>query len=74
MAALFASLIDSLIGATLQAQYQCSLCNKMTERSTHCNGKETKHSRGLKWLSNDIVNFICAFAGGVFVLIVLQFI
>jgi len=74
IAALLASLIDSLIGATLQAQYQCGLCSKMTERSTHCNGKEVKYSRGLKWLSNDIVNFICAFAGGIFVLIGLQFI
>ena len=68
------SLVDSLIGATFQAQYQCDLCNKMTERSTHCNGKETIYSHGLKWLSNDIVNFICAFSGGVFVLIGLQFI
>ena len=74
IAALLGSSIDSLFGATLQAQYQCDLCKKMTERSTHCNGKPTTHSRGLKWLTNDIVNFICAFAGGVFVLIGLQFI
>lgn len=51
------SIIDSLLGSTLQAKYLCNTCNKVTERRLH-HGKETIHIKGLKFVNNDIVNFL----------------
>lgn len=58
------SLIDSFLGATVQAIYFCEACNKETERHpTHTCGHTTRFLRGLRWLDNDGVNFISAAAG-----------
>ncbi len=67
LAGLLGSVFDSILGATLQLQNQCVVCNKITERNVHCS-QETKYFRGLKWLNNDIVNL---FAGlfGIFIII-----
>lgn len=62
-----ASLIDSLLGATLQAQYRCTLCSKMTERQSHCPGEKTQLVSGHHWFSNDLVNAICSLGGALFV-------
>jgi uncharacterized protein (TIGR00297 family) len=54
------SLIDSLLGATLQAIYRCPTCAKETERHPlHSCGSPTHHLRGLPWLNNDWVNTTC---------------
>jgi uncharacterized protein (TIGR00297 family) len=66
-AGLFASLVDSLLGATLQAQYQCPICQKVTEKRIHCQQKKTRFISGLQWLNNDWVNAICSFSGFLFV-------
>jgi uncharacterized protein (TIGR00297 family) len=58
---LIGSLIDSLIGATIQAQYQ-TLDGKLTEKNT-VNGVKTTLIRGIRWIDNDIVNWLCAFSG-----------
>jgi uncharacterized protein (TIGR00297 family) len=60
------SLVDSLLGATLQAQYRCGVCGKITERKVHC-GQITELFRGLRWMGNDVVNGICALAGAIVV-------
>jgi len=65
---LLASLVDSLIGATLQAQYRCPECRKVTEKQIHCNASKTELISGLSWLNNDWVNFICSVSGILFVL------
>jgi uncharacterized protein (TIGR00297 family) len=65
---LLASLVDSLIGATLQAQYRCPACGKVTEKQVHCDSAKTTRISGLSWLNNDGVNFICSVSGIVFVL------
>jgi hypothetical protein len=58
-------LLDSLLGATVQAIYTCPTCNKETERHpTHTCGTQTVLKRGWPWLNNDWVNTACAFAGG----------
>jgi len=58
------SLVDSLLGATLQAIYFCETCQKETERyPRHSCGTETRQVRGLSWLNNDWVNFLCALFG-----------
>ena len=56
------SFIDSLLGAFLQAQYLCPICNKSTERKTHCNF-DTKWVSGISWLNNDWVNFFSSISG-----------
>lgn len=54
------SLIDTLLGATLQAKFECLSCLKTTEKRYHVHGEkvETKHIGGLKFFSNDVVNFV----------------
>lgn len=66
------SLIDSLLGGTLQAQFKCVDCGKTTERRTHC-GKTTELARGISWFGNDLVNGVCALAGVLVVWGLMQF-
>jgi uncharacterized protein (TIGR00297 family) len=56
------ALFDSLLGATLQAIYRCRVCRQETEKRFCC-GQLTRHSRGLVWLNNDLVNFISSIVG-----------
>lgn len=63
-AGLAGSLLDSLLGATVQAIYRCLFCGKETERHPyHTCGTETVHVRGWSRLGNDEVNFLCSLAG-----------
>ena len=48
---------DSILGATIQAQYSCSVCDRITEKKLHC-GTKTGHFKGLIYINNDIVNFL----------------
>lgn len=59
------ALLDSLLGATVQAMYFCPSCQRQTERHPHhtC-GSDTLHLRGLRWLDNDGVNLAATLAGG----------
>jgi len=63
MSGFVASFIDSLLGATLQAQFQCSSCGKITEKKNHCGQKNYNKVKGLKWMNNDVVNFFNTIAG-----------
>jgi uncharacterized protein (TIGR00297 family) len=54
------SILDSVLGATLQVQYRCEDCDKVTEQHPHheaC-GSETTYYRGIAWIDNDTVNWI----------------
>lgn len=55
--------IDSILGATIQASFKCSVCGAITEKLSHHGPSTTQHFAGLKWLNNDWVNFICALSG-----------
>ena len=63
IAGISGSLIDSFLGATIQAQYECPKCKKITEKKIHlkCGGTRTKHVKGLKIINNDVVNVTAAF-------------
>jgi uncharacterized protein (TIGR00297 family) len=57
---------DSLLGATVQAIYNCPQCQKETERHpAHSCGTATFLKRGWPWLNNDWVNFFCSAVGAV---------
>lgn len=64
LAGLLGSLIDSLLGATIQGIYYCPVCNKETEQHpVHTCSNPTRHVRGLRWLNNDLVNLAASLAG-----------
>ena len=58
------SLIDSLMGATVQQIYYCDTCAKETERKLHRCGTTTRPLRGWAWMHNDLVNLISSLGGG----------
>ncbi|MBI5646846.1 MAG: DUF92 domain-containing protein [Ignavibacteriae bacterium] len=58
----FASIIDSVLGASVQARYTCTVCGSDTEKREHC-GAKTTHSRGVAFMGNDAVNIVCVCAG-----------
>jgi uncharacterized protein (TIGR00297 family) len=60
---LVGSLVDSLLGASVQAMYFCPTCAKETEKQLHGCGTPTQHQRGWRWLNNDAVNFVSSLAG-----------
>jgi uncharacterized protein (TIGR00297 family) len=64
------SLIDSLLGATIQQIYYCDHCQKETERKIHKCGHNTRPMRGLSWLNNDLVNLLASAGGGVIALLI----
>lgn len=61
------SVVDSLLGATLQAVYRCPRCEVLAEAAVHqrC-GTPTVHMKGLTWMNNDVVNLLATVAGAVF--------
>lgn len=68
MSGFFGSIIDSILGASIQAKFVCAECNKPTEKLIHCD-HETKHVSGYLWLNNDGVNVACTlFGAGIFML------
>ncbi len=65
------SFIDSYIGATVQAQYQCKLCHKSTEKRIHCQ-QQAHLVSGKAWLNNDWVNFLSIAAATIISFILLN--
>ncbi len=59
------SIIDSIIGAAIQRKNQCTICGVPTEKLRHCETR-TELISGIKWINNDVVNFVSASFGGFF--------
>ncbi len=63
LAGVAGSLVDSLLGATVQGIYYCESCAKETERQLHRCGNRTRLIRGWPALDNDWVNALGTLAG-----------
>jgi uncharacterized protein (TIGR00297 family) len=57
------SLIDSLLGATVQERRWCDECGEPTERAVHLCGAATRRVGGIARLDNDVVNLLSTCAG-----------
>ncbi|MDI6871521.1 MAG: DUF92 domain-containing protein [Bacillota bacterium] len=57
------ALVDSLLGATLQAGYYCPVCAVAAETPRHGCGTATLLRRGKPWVDNDLVNLAGTLAG-----------
>lgn len=66
---IFGSLIDSIFGATVQAQY-VTVAGTMTEKIV-LDGVSTTLHRGYSWITNDVVNLICGLSGAVLMYLLL---
>jgi len=62
---LLGSLVDSLLGATLQGIYLCPRCRVETEKVLHRCGHQTTHIRGWRWFNNDLVNLASSLLGAI---------
>lgn len=59
LAGFVGAMIDSLLGASVQAIYYCPKHKKETEQSPmHYCGTKTEYLRGWQWMNNDWVNFL----------------
>jgi uncharacterized protein (TIGR00297 family) len=57
------ALLDSLLGASLQALRYCPACGRESETRRHECGAPTQLRRGLSWVENDTVNFAATLCG-----------
>jgi uncharacterized protein (TIGR00297 family) len=65
VAALAGSLVDSLLGATVQGIHHCAACAVETERRVHRCGAVTRPIRGWAFVNNDRVNLTAIVLGAV---------
>lgn len=74
LAGLLGGMVDSVLGAWVQAMYYCPACRKNTERNPrHSCGTETTLVRGVAWLGNDWVNAACTLSAAVVAIVVTWF-
>ena len=54
------SLVDTILGATLQSTFVCPSCEKITEKTYHYHEVDvkTQHMNGIRLIDNDAVNFL----------------
>jgi len=67
------SIVDSLLGATIQIKYRCPGCSQITEKRKHCEGVSTNIVSGIKWINNDMVNFINTVSAVIFLYFLIKF-
>ena len=73
LAGLAGSLIDSLLGATIQAIYYDPIKEKETERVIlGADGQPVSLLRGMVWMNNDVVNFLSSVFGALVAVLLWQ--
>lgn len=63
---------DTIVGAWWQARRWCPTCERETEQDVHSCGTATRLWRGLAWLDNDRVNFLCTLVGAATALLLVR--
>ncbi len=63
LAGFLGALVDSYLGAVVQEQRFCDVCNGRTEANPHTCGNPTRHVSGMRGFNNDVVNFLCVLTG-----------
>lgn len=58
-------IVDSTLGATLQARYRCPACGTIGETPRHCYGTAATPMGGVVWVTNDTVNLATTLVGAV---------
>lgn len=66
------SLSDSVLGAGVQVLYRDPISGDLTER-TVVEGRKTEYVRGIPWINNDGVNFLCSLFGVLCAWLMLQY-
>jgi uncharacterized protein (TIGR00297 family) len=56
------SLVDSVLGASVQGIYNCPVCEDLTEKRIHCH-QETQLIKGQLWIDNNMVNLLNTVSG-----------
>ncbi len=62
-------LIDSLLGATVQASFRCLAGGSVTEKPDSCKDGLAELASGIRWIDNDIVNVVSVTAGALIVVL-----
>jgi uncharacterized membrane protein len=57
------AMIDSVMGASVQALRYCPTCARSCEINPHSCGTATTVRRGIAWLENDAVNLVATICG-----------
>ena len=65
LAGVLGMIVDSVLGATLQARRFCADCRAETEQPVHHCGRPTQVTRGVRWMDNDTVNTLATLSGAV---------
>jgi uncharacterized membrane protein len=65
LAGMLGMVVDSVLGATLQARRFCPDCRTETEQPVHHCGRPTQVIRGARWVDNDLVNMLATLSGAV---------
>ncbi len=73
IAGVLSSIVDSLLGSTLQAKYKCDVCGETVEYTLHCNTPTVKLG-GYEWMNNHTVNFFTSLFGGLITILLFKFI
>lgn len=63
-------LLDSVVGAALQAKYFCESCGVYTDKPVHRCGSRTKFAHGLRLVTNEVTNVIATCATAVIAVLV----
>ena len=63
LAGIIGATVDSLLGATVQELRRCDVCDRTCETDPHACGNPTQLVRGVRGLSNDVVNLLATAAG-----------